>query len=292
MTVHLLVIDPQNDFCADGQNTTVDGKAGALYVDGAHEDMVRLAAFIDAARDKIDEVHVTLDQHHPIHIAHPIAWTDQEGNHPDPFVTVITAADVEAGKWKLSKQLTDSLGDDDMRACGGWAKYYTEELEKNGRHVLTIWPPHCIIGSPGALIHPKLRESLTAWEEQNFKPIKFVSKGSACLTEHYSACVTDVPILSDPRTWFNNNFVEPFKDQDVTDILIAGEALSHCVAFTAKDLINAIGKENAKKIIVLEDCTSNVKSFEKQGDDFVEDVKKIGVRFMTTVDYLMKLKSN
>ena len=41
--VHLLMIDPQNDFCiANGPG----GEKGALVVGGAADDMTRLAAFI------------------------------------------------------------------------------------------------------------------------------------------------------------------------------------------------------------------------------------------------------
>jgi len=65
MKVDLLVIDPQVDFCIPGN---------ALVVDGADQDMKRLAAMIDRIGDKIDDIHCTLDQHHLIDIAHPIFW--------------------------------------------------------------------------------------------------------------------------------------------------------------------------------------------------------------------------
>src|SRR5678816_2250300 len=71
--IELLVIDPQVDFC--------DPKRGALYVPGAEEDMKRLAKMITRLKDKLDDVHVTLDSHHFIHIAHPIFWRDSHGKH-------------------------------------------------------------------------------------------------------------------------------------------------------------------------------------------------------------------
>lgn len=39
--IHLLIIDPQNDFCSPD---------GSLYVHGAEQDMQRLADFIDTYR--------------------------------------------------------------------------------------------------------------------------------------------------------------------------------------------------------------------------------------------------
>ena len=65
--VHLLMIDPQNDFCiANGPG----GEKGALVVGGADQDMARLASFITKNQKRIEEIHCTLDSHQSVHIAH------------------------------------------------------------------------------------------------------------------------------------------------------------------------------------------------------------------------------
>jgi hypothetical protein len=89
----LLIIDPQIDFC---------DPAGALYVPGAEHDMGRLAAMVRRLEGELADIHVTLDSHHPIHIAHPIFWKDAKGEHPAPFTT-IAAADVADGRWTTSQ---------------------------------------------------------------------------------------------------------------------------------------------------------------------------------------------
>ena len=94
MKVHGLIIDPQQDFC--------DPATGALYVPGAEDDMVRLATLIHRFGDRIDRIHVTLDSHHYVHIAHPIWWIDAAGRHPEPF-TIISASDVEEGRWRAAR---------------------------------------------------------------------------------------------------------------------------------------------------------------------------------------------
>ena len=71
MNVHCLIIDPQNDFC--------DPEKGSLYVPGADEDMMRLAKMVDRLRDKLTDIHVTLDSHHTVDIAHPVFWIDGSG---------------------------------------------------------------------------------------------------------------------------------------------------------------------------------------------------------------------
>ncbi len=136
MNIHLLVIDPQNDFC--------DPRDGSLFVPGADADMGRLSAMVDRLAPKIADVHVTLDSHHPVDIAHPVFWSDGSGAHPGPFTT-ITVADVESGRW------TTTLPSARRRALE-----YLRALESGGRYPHTVWPPHCIIGSAGHNVVPDL----------------------------------------------------------------------------------------------------------------------------------------
>mgnify|MGYP003665380095 CR=1 FL=1 len=81
MKIHLLIIDPQNDFCNPN---------GSLYVPGADEDVKRLAGLVHRMKDKIDDIHVTLDSHRKVDIAHPIWWKDASGAHPGPVAGIHT----------------------------------------------------------------------------------------------------------------------------------------------------------------------------------------------------------
>jgi hypothetical protein len=36
---------------------------------------------------KLDDIHVTLDSHRLVDIAHPIWWRDSSGANPDPFTS-------------------------------------------------------------------------------------------------------------------------------------------------------------------------------------------------------------
>ena len=88
--IHLLIIDPQNDFCSSD---------GALYVQGAEQDMQRLADFIDTYRSKLSGITVTLDSHKSFHIASPAFWIDSKtGTHPEVF-TIIKKQDVLSGRY-------------------------------------------------------------------------------------------------------------------------------------------------------------------------------------------------
>ena len=263
MNVTLLIIDPQIDFC---------DPAGALSVAGAEADMARLALLVQRLAPKLGQIHVTLDSHHLVDIAHPIFWKDADGRHPAPF-TIISAQDVEAGRWATTEPAYAARG-----------AAYVQALAENGRYPLCIWPPHCLIGSPGHAVLPVLFEALEAWEEQ-FARGDYVTKGTNIFTEHYSAIKADVPDPDDPSTQTNTALVEALKQADV--IAVAGEAGSHCVANTVRDLANSFGDDRlVSKIVLLQDAVSPVGGFESFQDDFLREMTARGMTLSTTTDFL------
>jgi nicotinamidase/pyrazinamidase len=267
--IRLLIIDPQIDFCTP---------TGALYVPGAENDMTRLAAMINRLSAKIDDIDVTLDSHHPIDIAHPGFWMNSKGSNPSPF-TLITAADVAAGVWTPRNP--------------GFRKHaleYVQKLQANNKFVLIIWPEHCLIGSPGHAVFPELFAALRGWEVGEHAVVNYVTKGSNILTEHYSAIAAEVPDPQDPSTMLNASLITSLQDSDV--ILIAGEALSHCVKATVEDIADNIGAEHVRKFVFLEDCSSPIPAspgapdFPAIARDFVERMKARGMKVTTSTEFL------
>ena len=89
----LLIIDPQNDFCdiPDAELPVLaDSATGTrphayrrkLPETGANSDMKRLARLIERIGGRLSVVHVTMDSHYPIYIAHPIWWANKDGDAP------------------------------------------------------------------------------------------------------------------------------------------------------------------------------------------------------------------
>ncbi len=260
---HLLIIDPQNDFC--------DIAGAALPVAGANADMQRLAAFVDAHAARLDDIHVTLDSHNPVDIAHASWWVDSLGNPPVPF-TVISQDDVIAGKWRARHP------DAQARSAA-----YVRQLSQAGRYALLIWPEHCLIGSWGHNIQVDLMGALNRWARSRMEIVDYVTKGSNPFTEHYSAVQAEVPDAADPSTLVNTRFIDTLARAD--QILIAGEALSHCVANTVRDIAANFGDDNVRKLVLLGDCSSSVAGFESLGADFVTEMTARGMRVMKSTDY-------
>jgi nicotinamidase-related amidase len=260
----LFIIDPQIDFC-DSQ--------GALFVPGADDDMLRLAAMIRHNRSRIEDIHVTLDSHHFVHVAHPVFWIDSHGRHPQPF-SVIQRSDVKEGRWRSYNPGFQAR-----------AYAYVQSIEDSGRYVLTIWPPHCLIGSRGHAIVPQLFEAMLEWESE-FNVVNIVTKGSNMFTEHYSAVRADVIDPDDPSTMLNTRLIDTLRRCDAdTRILIAGEALSHCVANTIRDVANEFSEAEVKKFVILEDASSSVPGFEALGQKFLADMIAKGVQIATTKSF-------
>ena len=265
MDLRILIIDPQNDFC---------DPRGTLPVPGADRDMVRLAEMIRRLKGKISDIHVTLDTHHYVDIAHPIFWVDSEGRHPDPLITIISVDDVENGVWRTTNPQLQKR-----------ALEYVKSLRDNSRYALVIWPAHCLIGSWGYGVFPELLHSLIEWEK-DFCMVDYVTKGSNIYTEHYSAVQADVPDPQDPSTMLNTRLVQTLEEADI--IALAGEALNFCLANTVTDIANNFGEENIKKLVLLKDATSPVpgKDFEPLSEIFLKDMTARGMQVSTTTDFL------
>ncbi len=261
MTNTLLIIDPQNDFC---------DPRGALYVPGAEQDCLRVASLVDRLDMEFSSIHVTMDTHHLFHVAHPIFWVNREGKHPAPF-TVITSDMVAAGEYEAA-----------VSQYKNYAVEYVQTLERTGKYNLCVWPPHCLIGTWGHDIYPALSESLLAWETAvPGRVVDYTYKGSNIRTEHYSAIRAEVSDAADPGSRTNFALIERLKTAD--NVAIAGEALSHCVANTIRDLLTCLP---AEKLVVLTDVSSNVTGFEEYGTMFLQEVENIGVRLMTSEQFL------
>lgn len=271
--LEFLVIDPQNSFCHPTE--------GELYVPGAEQDMQRLAALIERLLYDIDDIHVTLDTHHELDVAHPIFWVNAKGEHPAPF-TQISRQDVINGIWtpfnsKLPCPPNGTLLDRMMD--------YVTSLENNGRYQLTIWPPHCRIGTPGHNVVEPLREALRKWELSRYAMVDYVTKGSNVFTEHYSGVQADVPDPEDPSTQLNTRLIQTLEKADI--VVFSGEASTHCVANTIRDIVKHFGEDAAQKCVLLEDAMSPVPSFERFADDFFREMRSKGMHIQKTTDFTL-----
>jgi nicotinamidase/pyrazinamidase len=93
----------------------------------------------------------------------------------------------------------------------------------------------------------------------------------------YSCLAADVPVS--PETSFNAKLHNSLLKQS-DKLLVCGQAMSHCVNYTVRDIVEHASKEEATKIALLTDCASAVPGFEAAAETFQSDMKAAGVQLM------------
>lgn len=253
--IALVMVDVQNTFCLPDYELFVAGQSGQ----GAVEDNRRLTAFLYRHLKWIHQIVLTLDTHHAIQIFHPVFIVDEQGNHPDPH-TIISADEVVAGKWRFNPLIASSLGIS-PEAGQAHLEFYTRQLATREKFDLTIWPYHAMLGGAGHALVAAVEEAVFFHTIARYNQPTFNMKGRLDLSEHYSAVGPE--ILQDAA---GNQLAE--KDDLILNlvlendmVIIAGQAKSHCVAWTVDDLLNQLenhAPEAVGKVYLLEDCSSPV----------------------------------
>jgi len=181
---------------------------------------------------------------------------------------IIPAIDIIDGKWIPRFFPTEAI-------------HYLESLEKQGEFGHFIWPYHCLIGSRGAAIDHQIMEALIDWTRDG-KYYNVLTKGTNPLTEHFGIFRANIPIPECPETQLNLSFIQTFEKYQ--NVFLAGEAKSHCIANSLKQAMEE-APLLARKVIVLEDCMSDVAGLGHLGTPIFEKARIMGIRFGNSADY-------
>jgi nicotinamidase-related amidase len=255
MRICLLAIDVQNTFCIPGFELFVGGRSGM----GAVEDNIRLCEFIYRNLGQLTEIALTMDTHTAAQIFHSVFWINPAGEHP-PAMTMISPEQVEQGEWQVNPAIAVNLGQD-YQQLQDYALHYVRQLGQDSKYLLTIWPYHSMLGGIGHAIVSAVEEACFFHNLARSSQTIFEIKGGNPLTENYSVLKPEVLIDHNQRSIAQKNSVFLQKLLSFDAILIAGQAKSHCVAWTVDDLlsdIQAIDPKLSQKVYLLEDCTSPV----------------------------------
>jgi nicotinamidase-related amidase len=251
----LLAVDVQNTFCVPGFELFVGGRSGT----GAVDDNRRLCEFVYRNLAALTQVVPSLDTHRAMQVFHPVWLVDADGSHPEPY-TLVSPEDVEQGRWRVNPAVCESLGIDPEYAARQLL-HYTRRLAEGGKYQLTVWPYHALIGGIGHALVSAVEEALFFHGIARSSQPDFQVKGEHPLTEHYSLLgpeVTEGPD-GDELAGRNTALVEKLLTFDA--VIVAGQAKSHCVAWTIDDLLEGDDEHVqrlAERVYLLEDCSSPV----------------------------------
>ena len=260
----LLLVDVQNTFCIPDYELFVGGRSG----NGAVADNIRLCQFIYRNLPQITKIACTLDTHTAMQIFHEVFWINDAGEHPLPLQTLITQEDIEVGRWRVNPAVVGSLNlpiqipvSNQYAWLEAYSEHYVKTLTEEGKYPLAIWPYHAMLGGIGHAVVSAVDEACFFHGIARKTQIHYEIKGQNPLTENYSVLRPEV--LSDtdgkPIAQKNSAFLQMLLGYD--RVIIAGQAKSHCVAWTVSDLLAEIQQrdsELAKKIYLVDDLTSPV----------------------------------
>ena len=255
LRICVLAVDVQNTFCIPGFELFVGGRSGT----GAVDDNRRLCDFVYRNLAAITQVVPSLDTHRAMQVFHAVWLVDAAGNHPSPY-TLVSADDVESGRWQVSPAAAESIGIDSEYA-ERVLRDYARQLEKSGKYELTIWPYHAMLGGIGHALVSAVEEAFFFHGIARYSQPDFQVKGEHPLTEHYSMLGPEVTEGPDGEVLAEKNVALIERLLEFDAVIVAGQAKSHCVAWTIDDLLEGDDERVerlAHHVYLLEDCSSPV----------------------------------
>ena len=259
LRIGLLLVDCQNTFCLPEGELYVAGRSGHA----AEKDSWRLCRFLYRHLDRITEIVATLDTHTAIQVFHPHFFEDSAGEPPPPY-TAISSADLEAGRYRVNPDAAAAAGLD-PDGLARHALHYCRRLEARGKYLLVVWPYHGMLGGVGHALVPAIEEAIFFHTiARSAQPI-FETKGRNPLTENYSALRPEVLQGADGESIAEPNDALFDRLLGYEALVVAGQAKSHCVAWTVSDLLDEIRRRDpdgsrglARRVFLLEDAASPV----------------------------------
>jgi nicotinamidase-related amidase len=296
----LMPIDTAITFCIPpGTKIGPFTFGGELYVGGqdgmgAVNDNIRLARWMYEWMLFITETSPTMDTHSIAQIFHQTFLIDKDGNHPGPY-TPITEADVKSGKWQINPGILYIFDNPKVYTyLQDYLLHYTHTLESTGKYALNIWPFHAMLGGIGHALVPIIEEATFFHAVARQSRVDIRIKGGNPLTENYSVLSPEVLVdhTGKPIAQKNTVFIEKLLKFDA--VVIAGQAKSHCVAWTIDDLLKEIKARDpllAKKVYLLEDCTSpvvipGVVDYTQEANDAFQRFADAGMNIVKSTDPL------
>ncbi len=266
----------------------VGGRSGT----GAMDDQDRFAQFIYRNMHLLWEIILTLDTHNAYQNFFTIAHVLPDGSHPEPLTNVTEEA-VLTGAILPSPAFANILS-----VPYEWLvkqnAHYCRELTRLGRYQQTLWPYHGILGSSGHRLAGVIDQARLFHGFARGAANIPRTKGTNPYAENYSIFGAEVKTFHDgtpiPNTEKNTDLIKQLTESDM--VIIAGQAKSHCLAWSIKDFLTEILNQDpkiAKKVYLLEDCTSavvvpGVVDYTDEANAAVDEFRNAGMNVVKSTD--------
>ncbi|MEO5929230.1 MAG: nicotinamidase [Candidatus Kapaibacterium sp.] len=224
----LIIVDQQLDFQPGGALAVPEGDV--------------IVEAINRITGLFTEVVFTQDHHPRGHVSFASSYANRA-----PF-TAVMLDELQSGGIELSKSAAFSL--DDLRA-------YLEEARGNQQ---MLWPDHCVIGSEGENLDPRLDVS---------RATHIARKGYRPHADSYSAFRENDGITT--------GLAECLMAKGIERVFVVGLAGDYCVLYTATD-----AADSGLEVIYLEDLTRFVGSPAGSRERALEELAELGITIETS----------
>ena len=268
-TAAVVLVDYQVDF--------VDPHS-ALPVPGAQDDIARFLTWFYANAHHITNVYASLDTHLPLQIFFSSWWKNPStGEHPAPM-TMITSED-------LGKKWIPAFPEEQE-----WSATYVQHLKQQAQKDLMIWPYHTMEGTLGHMLCSPISEAIAWWSVARQAQPVYIEKGRSRRTEKYGIFAAEVNDPLDASSDLDRAQMKAIMKHGT--VYMAGEAKSHCVLETVRQLVNhhADQPDVLNQIRVLMDCMSSVVhegvDFEANAQAALLIMQRQGIHLVHSTDLL------
>ena len=119
------------------------------------------------------------------------------------------------------------------------------------------------------------------WSHRARRNYQTVVKGEHPLAEHFGMFRAQIPVPGSPATELNQPLLDELAQND--EIWIAGEARSHCVATSLRQLMR-YAPALVPRVLLLTDCMSDVTGLGYLAEPIYAEARERGVRFTTSTE--------
>ena len=212
----------------------------------------RLCSFLYRNLGVVTQAVVTLDTHQAFQIFHAPFLVDADGRHPDPY-TLVTLDDVTSGRWRVEPRAAATLGLDETRL--GAPAHLCRGARRRGKY-----DAHDLaVPRAARRDRPRARErgrggALLPRRSARYSQTRFEMKGRAADRALLGARARGrARRRAASRSGGQHGSRRAPRTFDA--VIVAGQAKSHCVAWTVDDLLQDV-PEIAPRLYLLEDCSS------------------------------------
>jgi len=254
----------------DANGSFTDEERGEMYVAGSNINNQNTLKFVKKNPRIIKKVIVLNDCHHTESVHFCDNWINRlTKQHPEPYSHINIDKVLEEYDPTLILDAGHPLSD---------IEYGLKQMKNAGWTDLYFWPRHCVAHSAGAACAPEVMEILNILNAHKVTAT-MIYKGVLYNEDQLSGAYATYYVDNYKMETFATLVYRLLVDKKMKLIMV-GQALTHCLGLTAKELAIFLG-DRANQIYIPLDCTSPIPDSDLEG--MLKSLRALGVNIIDSI---------